>query len=156
MFPSKDVLPPQDQYYWDLKLKDGRVFPIPPKAVELIKRKIAEKKPIITTEFTVPFSEVKGFDKTSRKLRDESTKLLEESAQAFGFPIITEEGAVKARYVKKEVTSHEWSTYYSKGSYKNLLSENGMVWIAFTLPVHQIDPSRHSYLTPDEEKRLTR
>lgn len=152
MFPS---IANEEEYYWDLTLKDGRVVHIPPKGVPVVQRKMQAREPVVTNTMTIPFSEIKGFEKSSRKKVD--VPLLEEVAQAFNEPMFTEEGAIKARWVKKEVTRGEYERQYAKSpSYKYLSGEEGMVQVAFVLAVHQIDLNKVQYCTREEEKLLTK
>lgn len=142
-----------DDYYWDLTLKDGTVVHIPPNGVDVVQRKMQAREPVRTSTSTIPFSEIKGFEKSSRRKVD--TTLLEEVAQAFHEPMYTEEGAIKARWVKKDVTRGEYERQYAKSpSYKYLASEEGLVTIAFVLAVHQINLQKVSYCTPEEERTL--
>lgn len=156
MFPSTNTTP-QEEYFWMLVTKDGRQVKIPPAAVEQVRRKIAARESIATTTITIPFSEVKSFHKTAEKMV--TVPLLEEAAKAFGEPIETEfdDGTkgIKVRLIKKQVTAEEWSRYYSKGSYKRLEDgDAGLVWIAFWLPAHQVDSTKHSYCTPEEIRKI--
>lgn len=153
--PSKT---PQEDYLWMLVTKSGQEIKIPPAAVEAVRKKIIAREAIATTSATIPFSEVKNFYKTAEKMV--TIPLLEEAARAFREPLITtlDDGtrAVKARWVKKQVTNDEWSRYYSKGSYRRLDDgDSGLVWIAFTLPAHQVDGTKHSYLTKDEIRKIS-
>jgi len=159
MFP--EIAPqqqPEEVYYWRLTTKDGREVLIPPSAVAVVRRRLEARETINTTSITVPFSEVKSFEKTARKAVD--IPLLEEAARAFNEPVIVEldDGtqAVKARWVKKQVTPNEWSSYYSKGSYKRLDEEDGFVWVAFVVAAHQVDTDRVSYCTEEEIRKLTK
>lgn len=158
MFPNERTAP-VEEYVWLLTTKDGREVKIPPTAVDAVRRKITAREAIATTTATIPFSEVKSFYKTAEKMV--TVPLLEEAARAFNEPVVTEledgSRAVKARWVKKQVTNDEWARYYSKGSYRRLEDgDAGLVWIAFVLPAHQIDSSKHSYCTPDEIRLLTK
>lgn len=143
-----------NQFYWDLTLKDGRVIPVKPEYADGIKQKLSAKEPLVTSNGVIPFSEVKGFDKTSRHFT--TTPLLEEVAQAFNEPMYNDEGDIKARWVKKQVTSGEYSKHYSKIGYRRLNDYNGMVWVAFALPVHIIDLNKVSYCTQEEVSQLTK
>lgn len=159
MFPSSNVSPPSEEYFWKLVTKDGREVKIPPAVVEQVRKKISAREPIVTTTMTIPFSEVKSFYKTADKMI--TVPLLEEAAKAFDEPIETEfddgTAGIKVRLVKKQVTSEEWSRYYSKGSYHRLEDgDAGLVWVAFWLPAHQVDSAKHSYCTPEEERKLTK
>lgn len=143
-----------DSFYWDLTLKDGRVIPVKPEYAPGIKEKMSAKEPLVTSNGVIPFSEIKGFDKTSRHFT--ITPLLEEAAQAFKEPLYNDEGDIKARWVKKQVTSGEYSKHYSKLGYHRLSDFNGMVTVAFVLPIHIIDLNKVSYCTQDEELQLTK
>lgn len=149
----------EDVFYWNLTLKDGRVIPIPPKGVAIVQRKMAAREPIITNESTIPFSEIRGFDKSSRRLAQQSL-LPEEVAQAFDEPIITKDKngleMVKARWVKKQVTTHEYAKQYAKNYRRLGDTDGGMVWVAFVMPVHKIDTRRLTYCTTDDIKTLER
>lgn len=154
-----------DDFYWNLTLKDGRVIPIPPQAVDAINNKLKNRQQIVTTEFTVPFWEVKSFDRTSRRkeqasLLEDDPVLQEEVARAFNEPIVTQDengrDMVKAAWIKKEVTSQEWANHAKSGSYKHLeRTQNGMVWMAFTMPLHQIKPNIHIKCTQEEIRQLS-
>lgn len=140
-------------YYWNLILKDGRVLPIPPRGVPVVQRKINAKEPIHTKSEMIPFSEVKGFEQTSRRHTD--VKLLEDTARAFNEPVVTDQGEVKARWVKKHVSQAEYDKYYAKSiMYRKIADTEGMVAVAMLLPVHKIDFQVHEYCTPEEEKKL--
>ena len=141
-----------ENLYWKLELKDGSSLMVPPSGVAIVKRKMLAKEPIPTRSRIIPFSEIKDFQRTSQQQTQQ--KLLEDASRAFNEPVITENG-VKSRWVKKDVTSGEYERYYGKSSmYHYLASNDGLVTIAFVLPVHQIDFNRLSYCTPDEEKKL--
>lgn len=144
---------PETDYYWNLNLKDGRVLPIPPTAISVVQRRMDAHDPIHTSQESIPYSEIAGFEKSSRRFTD--TKLLVETAQAFDEPVITDDGAVKARWVKKHVTRKEYDTTYRKSIVYRMLAETeGMVAVAFVLPVHKFNPQIHEYCTKEEEKRL--
>lgn len=143
----------EENSYWNLILKDGRVIQIPPQGVPVVKRKMAAKDPIHTRSEVIPFSEIKGFEKSSKQRQD--TKLLEDTARAFKEPVITSEGDVKARWVKKEVTRGEYDKYHAKSvMYKYLDGNEGMVTVAMCLPVHMIDYSYMQDCTSQEERKL--
>lgn len=149
-----------EDYYWNLTLRDGRVIPIPPKAIDVVKRKMATREPIITSESSIPFSLIQSFDKSSRRAGQQS--LLEEVAQAFGEAIITQDednnDMVKARWVKKQVTNQEYASYYSKGHmYRKLgATDGGMVWVAFVVATHLMDSTKVEYCSREDIKQLTR
>lgn len=144
--------PKTEDYYWDLTLKDGRVVPIPPPGVPVVARKMQAREPIRTTNGVIPFSEIKGFDKTSRRFS--SLPLLEQAAIAFNEPVFSEDGAIKVRWVKKQVTPSEYAKYYAKGGYQRLYDDEGMVWVAFVLPAHKVDLHKVQYCTDNDIKSL--
>jgi hypothetical protein len=148
------VIPNEEtDYYWNLELDDGRVIPIPPKGVDKVRRWFNAKEPIALRDESIPFAQVTGFSKSSRRFTD--VKLIEDTARAFNEPVVTEEGAVKARWVKKHVTRKEYDKYYAKSiMYKYLTDTEGMVAVAILLPVHMIDPQVHENCTPEEAKKL--
>lgn len=160
MFPELSNKPtePEEQYYWRLTTKDGRQVLIPPSAVSVVRRRIEARETINTTSITVPFSEIKTFEKTAKKAIN--IPLIEDAAKAFGEPMITEfeDGTlgIKARWVKKQITPNEWASYYSKGSYKRLDEEDGFVWVAFVVGAHQVNTDRVSYCTDEEIRKLTK
>lgn len=143
---------PEGDYYWDLTLKDGRVIPIPPRGVPVVKRRMEQREPINTTTMSIPFSEIKGFEQTSRRFTD--LPLLEQAAIAFGEPVYSEDGAIKVQWVKKQVTQSEYNKYYSKGNYQKLGNEDNMVVVAFLLPVHKINLHKVQYCTPVDIQSL--
>ncbi len=142
--------------YWVLELKDGSKIDIPPNYVEEVNKRFIAKEVIPLRNRSIPFSEVKGFERTSRKFFEKSadTRLLEETAQAFREPMLTADG-IQARWVKKEVTSDRWERYYSDiPGYKKVESRDGMVWIAWRQPIHQIDPNQTPECTASEVETL--
>jgi hypothetical protein len=151
-----------DEYFWELKLRDGTKIPIPPEFVGVVKRKMEAKEPITTSRSVIPFAQVDGFDKTAKKRTD--NKLLEDVAVAFKEPLVrtrefadgTNDEAVSVKWVKKQVSQREWDTYYSKGSYKRLNSEAGIVIVAMLVPTHLVDTSRMEYCTSVELTELTK
>lgn len=145
----------ENDYYWRLTLRDGREVDIPPKYVDIVKRKMDDREPIHTTSGSIPFSSIDSFDRTSRRFTD--TALLEGAAQAFKEPLFTESGGVAARWVKKVVSQHEYDRKYSKSpQYRRLQDNDGMVVIAFVIPTHLFNKSLMEYCTEEEERTLER
>lgn len=151
-----------DDYYWELLLRDGTKIPIPPKYVDMVRRKMVAKDPIPTSRKVIPFAQIESFDKTSRRQTD--TKLLEDVAQAFGEPMArtrefsdgTADEAVAIRWVKKQVTQREWGKYYSPHGYRRINESGGITVVAWKQPIHQFDATRMEYCTPDEVIMLTK
>lgn len=160
MFPSIAPETPGGKHYWQLITKDGREFTIPPSAVAVIQRKMAAKEPLTLDAGSIPFSEIKGFYPTAKKAV--TVPLLEETARAFGDPMIieNEDGtqSIKARWVKKEVTASEFNNYYGKHpSYQKLGGgSDGIVTVAFVVAAHDVDPERVEYCTREEITKLTK
>lgn len=160
MFPELSNKPtePEEQYYWRLTTKDGRQVLIPPSAVSVVRRRIEARETINTTSITVPFSEIKTFEKTAKKAIN--IPLIEDAAKAFGEPMITEfeDGTlgIKARWVKKEVTASEYAAYYAKHlSYQKIGdTEEGHVMVAFVMAAHAVDTDRVEYCTTEEIQKL--
>lgn len=143
----------KNDYYWNLILKEGRVLSIPPSAVALVQKRMTNREPILTTHETIPFSEIKGFEKSSKRFTD--MKVLEEAARAFKEPIITEDNAIKARWMKKDITRAEYDRKASKsGIYRFLGESDGMVTVAMVIPTHAINLTYMNYCTEEEEARL--
>jgi hypothetical protein len=152
-----------EEFYWELIQFDGTVLSIPPKAVELVKRKISNNEPINTPNAIIPANQVKSFRITDRPFN--SQPLLEAASQAFKEPIYVQvEGmggrmyeAIAARWVKRTVTQDKWNRYYSSiPSYRKLDDIGGMVVMAFVKPIHDIDPLVTPYCTEDEVRKLER
>lgn len=142
----------ENDYYWELQLRDGQKISVPPAGVPIVQRKMSAKEAIPTSTMTIPYADIVRFVKTSRRFTD--VKLIEDAARAFNEPVYTEDGAIKARWVKRQVTPQEYSSYYAKGNYRRLGEEDGMVWVAFVLPVHKIDFNKVEYCTVEEERNL--
>ena len=140
------------EYYWEIVQFDGTTTRIPPTAVEVVKRRMGSGEPINTTSMVIPTNQIKSFRKTDTPF--ETTPLLESVAQAFKQPLISNEGEIDVRWVKKMVTQAKWDSYYSKLSYRRLGEFNGMVTVAFKLPVHLINAQMVDYCSEDEISQL--
>lgn len=146
------------EYFWELVLKDGTRYEIPPKFVEAVRARMDAKEAVSLRSAVIPYSEIGAFRQTNKAQSDQS--LLTEAAQAFRQPIATKIGVngilydgIEARWVKKEVTSREWSRFYAPSGYRKLDESGGMVTVAFRLPTHLIDPSL-GYCTDEEVAQL--
>jgi hypothetical protein len=141
------------EFYWDLILWDGEIIKIQPDNVANVQHKIDNKLDVKMLSRTVIYKNIKDFVQSGevyvdRKLLASSDQLQDEAARAFGEPIITESGGVKAKWVKRTIPRREWTKYYSGiPSYKLLNDNDNYVDIAFVLPVHQIDQSRVQVVT---------
>jgi hypothetical protein len=147
------------EYYWELVLKDGTRYEIPPSAVETVRDRMGAREPVNLKSAVIPYSEIGAFRKTNKAVSTQP--LLEEAAQAFRQPITTEiemngklYDGVEARWVKKEVTSREWSRFYAPSGYRQLDESGGMVTVAFRLPTHLIDQRLLMYCTAQEVAQL--
>jgi hypothetical protein len=142
------------EYYWELLQFDGTVTQIPPNAVDTIKRRWDAGEPIHLSIGSIPANQIKAFRLTDKLYN--SQPLIEEVAQAFKEPLLSEDGSIKARWVKKHVTNEKWNKHYSAiHSYRHLGAENGMTIIAFKVPTHLIDYSMVQDCDDNDIKRLT-
>ena len=146
--------------YWDLTMKDGTVIPVKPQHVLEIKRQMRESKHLITSDWTKNVSDIKSFEKTSRLVRPLNAlqggaeDLEEGAAKAFHTPVYDNE-AVRAKWVKRQVSRREWIATYSKiPAYRELDGGGSFVIMAYRLPVHLIDDTKVSYLTNMEIDKL--
>lgn len=126
------------EYYWELVLRDGTKYDIPPAAVPVVKRRMEAHDPINLKTASIPYAQIEHFRITSKAF--DTQPLLEAASQAFNEPIYTEDGSIQARWVKKLVTQREYSKAYTHG-YRRLGDENGMVVVAWRQPLHSIDNS---------------
>lgn len=144
-------------YYWELRYgdwKDLKRIIIPPSAVDTVKRRWDNGEPIHTTTGSIPANQIKEFEITDKLFNPQP--LIEDVARVFNEPVLTEDGSVVARWVKRPVTRQKWEKYYSiSQGYRYLDDQNGMVMMAFSLPVHQIDLHNTTYCSQEELIRLT-
>lgn len=143
-------------FWWLLVQHDGTQLRIKPQAVDAINKCIAEKKPIKTSTMTIPANQVKSFRITGDKYMGNPQPLIEAVAQAFNQPQLTEDGSVKARWVKKEVPQDQYNRYYAPIGYRRLKDGGGMTTMAYRLPVHLVDVNQHDYCTVSEIGQLER
>jgi hypothetical protein len=141
-------------YYWSLEQFDGTVTEVPPQAVEVVKKRMANGDPINTRTMVIPANQIKSFRQSDKPF---GQPLLEAAAQAFNEPMYAEDGSVKAKWVKKSVSQKAYDKSYSGiPAYRKLDDDNGRVVIAFTLPIHEVDINVVSPCNADEINRLTR
>lgn len=142
-------------FYWTLTLKDGNEIQIPPTMVDKVKAKLVGGEPIVTKAATIMPLEVKSFRQSSQ--RYDQQLLIEAASAAFKEPMI-EGRTIKARWVKKPVTKAEWSRHLQAIPGYRLLDngEDGMLWVAFVMPVHLIDPSKVEYCSENDINLLTK
>lgn len=141
-------------YYWEIIQFDGTRTEIPPEAVPVVKRRWENGQPIHTTNESIPANQIKTFRKTAKPYGQQP--LLEAVAAAFDDPVITEDGSIKARWVKKTVSQAEWKKLGGTGAYRKLADDGGLIVVGFMLPVHQIDLQIVDYCTEQEIQQLTR
>lgn len=143
------------EFYWEIVLKDGTIYLIPPNAVDKVKTWMADKAPILLKSAAIPYSEIKIFRPTSKMYSNQP--LLEEAAGAFKSPMYTADGSIQAAWVKKSVSQREYASYYSKMfSYHKLSDDGQYVVIAFSLPVHDIDLNRVERCSDEEAEMLNK
>lgn len=139
-------------FYWELILKDGTRYEIPPAGVAVVDRRMKDRDAVKLNTATVPYSEIKYFRQTNKPYGQD---LLDAAAQAFDEPVENRDGSMVIQWVKKPVTQREYATYYSSiPAYHKVGTENSMVMVAFRLPIHQIDTSLVQPCSPDEISRL--
>lgn len=142
------------EYYWELMQHDGTRIEIPPSGVEVVKRRMEAGDPIHTRTAVIPVNQIKFFRITDKPFQQE--RLLEDVARVFRDPQINEDGSISSRWVKKHVTNDRFNRHYSQiPAYRSLGEDNGMVMIAFKLPIHDIDLEHVQYCSDDEVIRLT-
>lgn len=138
-----------NEYYWELVTKDDTVYQIPPAVVEVVQRRMGNKDPINLSTASIPFSEIKKFQQTDKPYGQQP--LLEAAAQAFREPVYNPDGSMASRWVKKNVPNQQYTKHYSHiPAYRSLGIENGMVVVAFRLPIHEINMEKVQYCTDNE------
>jgi hypothetical protein len=143
-----------NDFYWDLTLKDGTVLQIPPESTALVQRKIANREAITLKTRSVLYSEILSFNKGDTPFGQQN--LLEEASVAFNEPIINPDESIACRWVKKTVTNDRYNKYYGLhgGVYRKLNNSEGMVDIAFKLPLHMVNLSLVAHCTKEEVQQL--
>lgn len=140
-----------NEYFWEITQFDGTVTQIPPNAVEVVKRRMANNEPINTTNMVIPANQIRSFRQTDKQYS--TTPLLEAASQAFNEPMLSD-GGVVVRWVKRCVTNDNYNKHYSKiPAYRRINELNGMTVVAFKLPVHLIS-SELAYCTDEEINKL--
>lgn len=141
------------QFYWQILLYDGSTIDIPPDAVETVRRKWKNKEPIDLNHRSIPSGQIKDFSQSDKIYSQQP--LLEAASQAFNEPVINPDESIASRWVKKAVTGPKWDKHYSAHpAYRRLGEENGMVMVAFRLPIHAIDVNKTPYCTEQEVEQL--
>lgn len=144
---------PEEDYYYDLSLRDGRVIPVAPKVVDAVQKLIDAQHPIPSPAGSIPVEDVTEFKKTNRRYTD--FRIQEDAARALKETLLNHEGDVKARWVKKEVGRSEYDKYYAKShAYRHLYDTSDGVMVAFTVPAHLVDTEKVRYCTDEEEQNL--
>jgi hypothetical protein len=141
-------------FYWKITERDNTVTYIRPSDVATVKRRMDNGQPIHTTNRSIPASQIASFTKSDKPT--DQQLLLEGAARAFNEPLL-EDGAVVCKWVCKPVTQQEFNRSYAQFPAYHFLSEmDGMVDVAFRVPVHQIDYHKVRECNVDEIARLTR
>lgn len=147
-------------FYWELIEKDGTRHDIAPDDVPKINKLMGNHDPVPLKAGTIPFSEIKHFRASNKSYGQQP--LLEAVAQAFREPIYQEAKekgviyhSVACQWVKKPITAREYDSHYSKiPAYRNLGTDNGMVMVAFKVPIHEVDTVKTTPCTTVEEEKL--
>lgn len=146
--------------YWELTLWDKQTVRVKPDNVGFVKDKLAKGEGhIITSTRTIAVKDIKAFEETevpeTVAQLPTGSSILEQAAQAFKEPVITDDGAVATRAVKKLVPQKKWDTFYAYNqNYRKLSEEDGKVLVGFYLPVEQINPYTVEPCTPEEIERM--
>jgi hypothetical protein len=139
--------------YWELIDREGNRLEIPPEAVEIVKKRWNNGDPVHTSEGSMSAKDIRYFRPTSKRYG--AQPLLEAAAQAFGEPVINEDGSTAVKWVKKDVPHREFARYYSNiPAYRKIASDGSMVTVAFRLPVHEINPELVEYCNQDDLQYL--
>lgn len=140
------------KYYWEIVEFDGTVTQIPPEAHDVIQRRWDNNQAIHTTNHSIPANQIKKFRITDKPYGEQP--LLEAAAQAFRQPVYHED-AVVARWVKRSVPQQMYNRRYAGiPAYRSLGENNGMIMMAFRVPVHLIDVAQQTECTEDEVHKL--
>lgn len=147
--------------YWILTLWDKQTIRVKPNNVEFVKSKLEKGDGhIITATRTVAVKDIKSFDETDtpyieNALPQGDTTLLEQAAQAFGEPVIANDGAVKMKAVKKFVPQRRYDQHYSQiPAYTKLSDEDGRVLVGFWVSLDQVNPYTTEPCTNEEMEKL--
>lgn len=143
-------------YYWELAQYDGTVTPIPPEAVDAVKRRWDAGQPIHLSKsgISIPASQIKSFRQSTRPANQPA--LLESAAAAFNEPVLNPDGSVVCRWVKKVVPQHQYKYYGAHAAYKKLAEDGATVTVAMFLPVETIDLNKVDYCSAEETAQLER
>lgn len=139
-----------------------------PATAEKIKLAMVKREPAVFPNRVIPYYDLASarLNMTAKKFEPKlalpagttDSGLIEDVAQAFKEPITREGGkTVLAKWVKKQVSSKEYSTFFAKiPSYYQLSSMSGLVTIGFRVPTHNVDLSKHDECDETEINRLER
>ena len=141
------------EYYWELEQFDGTKTQIPPHAVGTVKRRWDENQPIHLNIGSIPANQIKKFTPTDVVYSKQI--LLDDVSRIFNEPMINDDGHILCVWVKKNVTQAKYDKYYAPHiGYKRLGDFNGMVTVAFRLPIHAIDLNLVEFCDTEEIERL--
>jgi len=144
--------------YWYIETWEKEIIKVKPdeKNIQYIQKLMSTGDgAVIMPDRAIAVKSIKDFRISDEPYIDQ--KLIEASSQVFGEPVMTKDGDVVARYVKKSVPRRRWDTFYRySSSYKIISQESNSVTIVFRLPVHQIDHDKVQELSPDDERKLSK
>lgn len=143
-------------YYWRLTYgdyKDPKEVLIPPASVDQVKRKMDNGEPIHITGGSIPANQIRDFEITDKLFTTQH--LLEGAAQAFHEPIITENGDIAVKWVKKSMPQRLYAKLYNAiPAYRVLSNDGGLVTVAFRVGTHDINFNTVTECTPEEILQL--
>ena len=99
--------------YWYIELYSGEIIKVKPdqEKVVYIQGLISQQEGAITTPTrSIIVKDIKDFRLSDETYSDQ--KLLEEASQAFKEPVFTNDGAIKASWVKKSVSRRIYEKHY--------------------------------------------
>jgi len=107
---------------------------------------------------SINVKDIKGFEQSDIVVSDQ--KLLEESSEAFGTPIITTLGdgteAVSGTWVKKNVKRSRFDKYFKNHpSYIPIKENENSITVAFVVPTHLVDLERVTKNGPLRDREAT-
>lgn len=141
------------EFYWIIETWDKEFIKVKPENVELIQGKIDRKENIRTPDQTIIASNIKDFRISAERYIDQ--KLLQDVAHAFNEPEYNPDGSIICKWVKKAIPRREYNKSYAAiPSYHILDDADSHVWVAFRLPVHQIDYQKVYDCTTEESERM--
>jgi len=147
-------------YYWIIETWDKEKIRIKPEYATAVQDKIATGEGFIRmANRSINVKDIKGFEQSDIVVSDQ--KLLEESSEAFGTPIITTLGdgteAVSGTWVKKNVKRSRFDKYFKNHpSYIPIKENENSITVAFVVPTHLVDLERVTKMDPYEIEKLRR